>query len=509
MPLATLSHVRKINTPMGREANVTNMSSPRQLHQSQFGLFCASETPEGATCGLVKTLAITATVSVSHASQLMFDVIATIVVSTLSKAEFASLPASALSTCPVFIAGKPVAFTTTVAERENVLQALRDHRRTQRLPYSIGICYYAIKNEIHVVLDGGRVIRPLFIADKFYQDKEKTTALLCALLQIAREKCEDGLQRPLPDAKALCMQLMEAGLIEYAGADEQESFLIAPSLSHCLAAGHKYTHIELHGVCQLGLCALDVPFAAHSQAPRISYQSSMVKQSIGVSTLNQALRFDTAAHQLMYMQRPLTSSSMFLQRDPADAASVLSVASGQNAIVAIASFTGYNQEDSIIMNQSSIDRGLFRSSILKSHVEYARNKDGFCDVSSQTTTLKKHADYTVLDADGLVSPHVQLTQDAAIVGKVCKDVTSQTVRDASHILKVSESAKGMSISKVMVSTQENTPANVDFYDVANYKGTYVHEGDFTMVKITTSVPKVPEIGDKFCKRALLSFSRVH
>lgn len=225
------------------------------------------------------------------------------------------------------------------------------------------------------------------------------------------------------------------------------------------------------------------------------HNSSMVKQSIGISTLNQSQRFDTAAHQLNYMQRPLTSSSNFIQRHPLDTSSVLAAASGQNAIVAIASFTGYNQEDSVIMNQSSIDRGLFRSTISKSHVDFARNRETFC-VPSDHVRLKKHADYSHLDCDGIIAPHVQLTKDTAIVGKQCRDSTANISRDVSNVLKVTSMS---SVTNVMVSSQENQPTNVNYYDHNNHKGTYIHEGKYKMVKITTSTQKIPEVGDKFCK----------
>lgn len=220
-----------------------------------------------------------------------------------------------------------------------------------------------------------------------------------------------------------------------------------------------------------------------------------MKQSIGISALNVQHRFDTAVHQLMYPQRPLTSSSNWLRRNPDDAASVLAAASGQNAIVAICSWSGYNQEDSIIMNKSSIDRGLFRSFVQKSTFDYSREH---FRRPSEKCKLKKHAAYDLLDADGLVAPGTQLTGDVAIIGKTCTLAEGAIERDASNIWRAT-AADVASVSKVLVSSQQNTPSNVNYYDHNNYKGTYLHEGDFNMVKICTTSQRIPEIGDKFCK----------
>ncbi|NBR29615.1 MAG: DNA-directed RNA polymerase subunit B, partial [Betaproteobacteria bacterium] len=98
-----------------------------------------------------------------------------------------------------------------------------------------------------------------------------------------------------------------------------------------------------------------MPFADHTQSPRICYHSSMVKQSIGIYSGTNEIRADTVAHVLSYPERPIVRSHvekwMRLDQLPC----------GNNVVVAIACYGGWNQEDSIILNRSSVDNGLFRS----------------------------------------------------------------------------------------------------------------------------------------------------
>merc|ERR1712100_140604 len=125
--------------------------------------------------------------------------------------------------------------------------------------------------------------------------------------------------------------------------------------------GFTYTHCEINAAMILGVCASIIPFSDHNQSPRNTYQSAMGKQAMGIYTTNYQLRLDTTAHVLYYPQKPLITTKamefLYFRKLPA----------GQNCVVAVACYSGYNQEDSIIMNQSAIDRGLFRSIFYRSY----------------------------------------------------------------------------------------------------------------------------------------------
>ena len=138
------------------------------------------------------------------------------------------------------------------------------------------------------------------------------------------------------------------------------------------------THCEVHPSLILGALASCIPFPHHNQAPRNTYQSAMGKQAIGIYTTNFNQRFDTFSHILYYPQKPLLSSHIM------EHIHCNKLPTGINAIVAIATYSGYNQEDSIIVNQSAIDRGLFNSTFYRTYkTEEKKNhlsgdEDVFC-----------------------------------------------------------------------------------------------------------------------------------
>ena len=161
------------------------------------------------------------------------------------------------------------------------------------------------------------------------------------------------------------------GFIEFIDANEEENTLIAFKPDDFLTGyTQEYTHMELHPSLMLGAAATIIPFPDHNQAPRNCYQSAMSKQAMGMYASNYSERMDTLAHVLYYPQKPLVTTK------GTDYLKYRDLPSGLNAIVAIACYSGYNQEDSLIMNQSAIDRGLFRSTFYRCYTDTEREVDG-------------------------------------------------------------------------------------------------------------------------------------
>ena len=174
---------------------------------------------------------------------------------------------------------------------------------------------------------------------------------------------------------------LKSGLVEFLDVDEEETAMIAMHVSQINYQNSKtrkpkkvsyaYTHCEIHPSMILGVCASIIPFPDHNQSPRNTYQSAMGKQAMGVYTSNHSLRMDTLAHLLYYPQKPLVCTKSM------DLINFKELPAGCNAVVAIACYTGYNQEDSIIGNQSSIDRGLFRSAFFRTYSDKVKQDEQF------------------------------------------------------------------------------------------------------------------------------------
>jgi DNA-directed RNA polymerase II subunit RPB2 len=242
-----------------------------------------------------------------------------------------------------------------------------------------------------------------------------------------------------------------------------------------------------------GVCASIIPFPDHNQSPRNVYQSAMGKQAMGFHTSNFPLRFDTLAHVVFYPQKPLTTTRAMTWLKFRE------LPAGQNTIVAIACYSGYNQEDSVILNQSSVDRGFQRSMYFRTHRdeeqpgERGSEPERFDLPTRERCTGMKRGSYAKLDSDGLIAPGQRVSGDDVVIGKVAplpqvtgaiamdnavqlRQMRRQTHRDVSVALKSSESGI---IDGVMLTTNQDGSK---------------------FVKVRIRSIRVPQVGDKFASR---------
>ena len=466
--MSSLSHLRRLNTPLQKTGKITK---PRQLHNTHWGMLCPAETPEGQACGLVKNLSLMAYVSVGSKSRLIQDDLD-------SLADFQKLsevsPESIRGKSKIFINGSWVGITNSP---EEIMKRLIQQRRKGHISKEISIVNNFMNKEIRIYTDSGRALRPLFIVEKIENEKKEKISRL----RITKKDIEK-----LSDKEITFDDLIENGKIEYLDVEEEESSMIAmktKDLENNKNYCSTYTHCEIHPAMILGVSASIIPFPDHNQSPRNVYQSAMGKQAIGIYSTNFNLRMDTLSYLLFYPQKPLvvTQSMEFLKFKDLPA--------GINAIVAIMCYTGYNQEDSVIMNQSSIDRGLFRSAFFRTYnseqtVVAQLKQERFEKPDRRECSKYRSGNYEKLDVEGLIPPGTKVRGDDIIIGK-----TGLVAMDLDDKLEVTK--RKTDLSESIRPSEEGTIESVML--TTNRSG-------YTIAKVKCRSVRIPQIGDKFASR---------
>jgi len=508
---STLSHLRRTNTPIGRDGKI---AKPRQLHNTHWGLVCPAETPEGQACGLVKNLALMCYVSVGTPGTPLIEYMRHRGMELLEEWDSVLNP----NATKVFLNGTWVGVHNNGGQ---LTDALRTLRRKNTIGFEVTIIRDPREREIKVFTDAGRVCRPLFVVDNDIQSENRGSLALkrehIQKLQndqfVLQDLTEQGVsEEQKQEATFGWHGLVRSGVIEFLDAEEEETAMIimAPDdleehkmiraglpwveakddphrriKSKPNVAVRTWTHCEIHPAMILGICASIIPFPDHNQSPRNTYQSAMGKQAMGVTLTNYNVRMDTMANVLYYPQKPLatTRSMEFLKfRD---------LPAGQNAIVAIACYSGYNQEDSVVMNQSSVDRGLFRSLFYRAYLDQEK-RVGMSVVEAfekpiRSDTLKmKAGTYDKLDDDGIISPGARVSGEDIIIGK-----TAPIAPDAEELGQRTKLHVKRDVSTPLRSTENGIVDQVLL--TTNVEG-------LKFVKVRTRTTKVPQIGDKFASR---------
>ena len=513
---STLSHLRRCNAPLGRDGKI---AKPRQLHNTHWGLVCPAETPEGQACGLVKNLALMAYISVGTPSAPIVEFL-----EEWSLESLEDFQGSINRATKVFVNG---VWQGLHREPGVLIDTLKNLRRGGDISAEVSIVRDVREREIRVYTDAGRACRPLFVVDTDTVTL-KVTADHISWLQQGEDDGSESIIRPPGEEWDGEPQpfgwsgLVRNGLVEYLDAEEEETVMICMTpedleisrqnklaeegqrqgrktgplayAAQKTAGGARlkatsnsstWTHCEIHPAMILGVCASIIPFPDHNQSPRNTYQSAMGKQAMGVFLTSYQVRMDTMANVLYYPQKPLaTTRSMEYLR-------FRELPAGQNAIVAILCYSGYNQEDSVIMNQSSIDRGLFRSLYFRTFMDSEKKKgadtvEEFAKPERWSTARMRRQNYDKLDVDGFISPGIRVSGQDIIIGKTAmlppdseemgQKTQSQTKRDVSTPMKSTENGI---IDQVMVTTNSD---NLKF------------------VKVRIRSTRVPQIGDKFASR---------
>jgi DNA-directed RNA polymerase II subunit RPB2 len=429
--IAMLSCLRRLNTPIGKLGKLTK---PRQLHNTHWGLICPAETPEGANVGLVKNMTLLSHVTLERSSL----AVESYVMPHLSQNDLSS-------GTKVFLNG---AWIGNCWNGQDLANKLRNLRRCGRIHFEISVSWSSIDEEICIWTDGGRLCRPLLI--------------VCSGEPIIKTHID-----AVRSGHLLWADLLANGSIEYLDSEESEESFVAMNENDIIP--DRTTHLEIHPSLMFGIAASTIPFADHNQSPRNTYGSCMSKQAVGVFATNYRDRMDTLSNILYYPQKPLvaTKAMQYLNYDE--------LPSGQNAIVAIACYGGYNQEDSIIMNQSAIDRGMFRNTFYRtiSTVEKVESGECLCKPDPREVRPLKKGN-TNLEVDGFPPIASYVKQDEVIIGKVTKNSEDVVPVDVSITSKES----GW-VDKIMRTVNAN---------------------GLKVASVRLRKTKIPEMGDKFASR---------
>ncbi|VEV54861.1 DNA-directed RNA polymerase II subunit RPB2, putative [Plasmodium vinckei vinckei] len=400
-----LSHLRRLNTPLGREGK---MAKPRQLHNTHWGMICPFETPEGQSVGLVKNLSLMCDISVGTSTNNIYEFLTEWGLESLDEVP----PQLMNEKVKLFLNGKWVGCFNQI---DNLIETLYELRRRCDISPEASIVRDVNSKEIKIFTDSGRAMRPLYVV-KNVGGKNK--------LKLTKEHIRNATKYP---DQYNWDYFIQEGIIEYIDCEEEETTMISMFIDD-LKTGtgyyNNYTHCEIHPSLILGVCASIIPFSDHNQSPRNTYQSAMSKQAMGIYVTNFNIRLDTLAHLLYYPQKPLvcTKATEYLHFKDLPA--------GINAIVAIMCYTGYNQEDSLIMNQSSIDRGLFRSVFYRTYTSEEKQQGSLIIESFEKPSVRvvkglKRGDYTKLEDDGLIAPGIRVLGDDIIIGKVSPSIDDE------------------------------------------------------------------------------------
>ena len=440
--LSIISQLQKVSSMLPSEQE--NFMA-RTLDPTHYGRFCPIETPEGTEIGLRKNLAILARVSTR--TDLDEDVF-------FKDLESEGLDKEGIEGTEVFFNG---VFIGTVKSPDEFVKKIREKRRNAELPIQMNIRYDSHFKHISISTEPGRVLRPLIIVEN----------------GIPRLKDEHLLK--IEQGETGWDDLVKQGIIEYLDASEEENALVA-LYEDDLTSEH--THLEIDSIDIFGVITSLVPYGNHDQSSRLNRGSKTQKQALGLYSANYLIRLDTDVSILQYPQKPIVRSFIYdtLNIYPA----------GQNLVVAVMTYDGYNMQDALVLNKGSIDRGIGRSFYFKPYsvveMNYAGGlKDEIAIPEKDASGYKTEASYKFLESDGIVYPEAEVNEGEVLIGKMSPPKFLSEAREISIRTKKESS----------VSMKQEERGTVESIFITE------DEGGNKIVQVKTRDLRIPELGDKF------------
>jgi DNA-directed RNA polymerase II subunit RPB2 len=454
--------LRRINTPVDKSGKLI---APRKLHNTTWGFLCVAETPEGGSVGVVKNISYMTHITTPSNSESLHQH-AEPFISRMEREN----PKNMYSNIKVFVNG---AWLGNTAEPIELYNTFKDKKSKGIINIYTSIIFDIKNKEIRICNDAGRLTRPVL---RVKNNKIFITEQIISELNAGNLTWDDL----LTDTK------IDEAVLEYIDPEEQNFSMISMKPAQLVKKAdtnyiYKYTHCEIHPSTIFGILASCIPFPEHNQAPRNTYQCAMGKQAIGVYATNFDKRMDKTSYVLTYPTRPLVDTRLmnFIHLNK--------IPSGTQIHVAIMTHTGYNQEDSVLVNKASIDRGLFSATIYHTEKDEDKNiiRDEIIRCKPDPTKTKgiKFGNYDKLNEHGFIPENTLVENRDIIISKIIP--IKENRNDPTKVIKYEDQSKSFA-------TTEET------YIDKNYTG---RNGDgYNFAKVRVRIFRKPVFGDKFSSR---------
>lgn len=500
-----VSHLRRVNTPIDPSIKIRR---PHQLNASHYGIVCPAESPDGGSIGLLKNFAMMCHIS--------FDVASDVILQALKPFDIdlmGSFKAIDIGHQVQICVNHNWVGMAAQSDAAKIVEWIKLLRRNGCINAFISVAWNIPQRRINILTDSGRCMRPLLVVDQTsgqllieskapaWLKKASWFDLIYGTLDIdTHDLYNTHYTNPFEVLGMTSENVQEAivklrktsGVIEFVDVEEANTIYIAMR-PEVLVAGNHYTHCELHPSTMFSVYTLSIPFANHNPPTRIVFSGAQGKQALGMYATNFNNRIDTMSYVLHYPQKPLVKTRF------CDYVYGTDMPNGENLIVAIATYTGYNQEDSIIVNKRSIERGMFNLTYYKCHSESetAENKGVKVVFANKNVLLAqgiavktKMARYDKLDERGLPMEGAFIHEDDAIIGKF------SVTKSAGRI----DEKTGLEEDVSLVYSDKTVVADKTVEGLVDKVVVFRNKEGVREVKIRLRKFRRPELGDKMASR---------
>jgi DNA-directed RNA polymerase II subunit RPB2 len=496
-----ISHLRKINLPLDSSAKVVG---PRLLNSSQWGFIDPLDTPDGGNIGLHKHMSISAHITSGSSC---FPIIKWLRANTPMKLKMECSTEYLSNSSKIIVNGNWIGVIdnpiSTNKRELGLVELLKLFRRNGVIPTFTSISFDYEHNEVYIYTDSGRLTRPVYyiengvqsynrkdFIDKLDEGKITWTQIISGFKEkadknfnVKNNKLYDLIDL-YPDIGKEQGHIMDTlqknkSIVDYLDTSEEESALISTNPDD-LKKSKYYTHMEIDPSLILGVMGNQIIYPENNPLPRDAFSCGQSKQAVSVYHSNYQMRIDKMGVILNYGQVPLIKSRYLEYINNEEQPY------GVNAIVAIMSYTGYNVEDAILINEGSVARGIFRTTYYSMYESREESSKVTGSTSSKFANIQKNNvvkikpgyDYSYLDEHGLVKENTELNDKIIVIGKINSNLENKDVW-------IDDSVK----------TKKGQLGFVDKSFIT------LGEEGFNIAKVRIREERIPAIGDKMASRA--------